>query len=94
MIIRIVKLTFIQEEVENFINAYNLNKDKIIAFSGCLHLELLNDVNNKQIFFTYSKWEDNEALERYRSSVFFQELWSKVSRIFSDKPLAWTTTII
>ena len=55
MFTRIVKMEFKSEEVINFLSKFDIVKEKIRAFEGCTFLELYQDKNNKNIFFTYSK---------------------------------------
>jgi len=90
MIVRIVKLTFKTEEIDEFLNIFEKQKSYIAAFDGCTHLTLLRDKNQKNIFFTYSYWDDEAALERYRKSDFFRNIWSGVKILFDDKPEAWS----
>lgn len=90
MLIRIVKMTFEPSEVDNFQALFEENREKIRGFSGCNFLELYRDRGNKNIFFTYSYWEDEVALEKYRKSDLFKEVWSKTKKLFSAKPEAWS----
>ena len=92
MLIRIVKLTFKQENISSFEAIFEETKDKIINFKGCSRLELYQDMQNPNIFFTYSHWESEAALDRYRSSDFFKTVWSKTKTLFQDKPQAWSVT--
>ena len=50
MITRIVKLTFKQEHVDDFLKVFNNSKEKIRSFEGCNHLELLQDINSVNVF--------------------------------------------
>lgn len=90
MIVRIVKLTFKYEEISNFLDIFEQQKKFIAGFKGCSHLSLLRDKTHTNIFFTYSHWKDENALELYRESDFFQKIWSKVKLKFADKPQAWS----
>ena len=90
MLIRIVKMTFEPKEVENFRQLFDRNKNKIRNFEGCNHLELLRDKNNRNIFFTYSYWNDEAALNNYRHSALFKEVWAETKILFSAKPEAWS----
>ena len=88
--IRIVKMTFEASEVENFQELFEKNREKIRGFEGCNFLELYRDKNNNNIFFTYSYWEDEQALENYRTSALFKEVWSNTKKLFADRPEAWS----
>lgn len=91
MIKRIVKLTFQAELVPDFMAIFEESKDKIRAFDGNLHLELLQDVAQPTVLFTLSFWENEAALERYRQSELFRATWARTKALFADKPAAWTT---
>lgn len=90
MIIRIVKMTFRPEEVETFRTLFAAKKQLIRGFAGCAHLELWQDAQDAAIFFTYSHWESEEALNRYRFSELFKEVWSDTKALFAAKAEAWS----
>ena len=90
MIIRIVKMTFLPEKVNDFIEVFNESKQLIRAFEGCNHLELLNDVNSTNIFFTYSYRDTEEDLNNYRHSELFKSVWAKTKVLFAAKTEAWS----
>ena len=90
MLIRIVRMTFRPEEVENFLQLFEETKDRIRHFEGCAHLELLKDYNDPCIFNTYSKWKDEDALNKYRNSPLFENVWAKTKAKFSAKPIAFS----
>lgn len=90
MLIRIVKMTFEPKEIENFQQLFDRNKNKIRNFDGCNHLELLRDKNDTNIFFTYSYWNDELALNEYRHSELFKAVWAETKILFSAKPEAWS----
>jgi heme-degrading monooxygenase HmoA len=90
MIIRIVKMTFIPEKVEEFLGVFHASKQLIRNMPGCNHLELLNDIKTSNIFFTYSYWDSENDLNNYRDSELFKEVWSKTKVLFNDKPEAWS----
>ena len=72
MIVRIVKMQFREDEVQNFKKVFDASKEKIRAFPGILHLELLQDRKDQCTLFTYSQWESEEDLEKYRKRFPFQ----------------------
>ena len=88
--IRIVKLTFREDTVDSFMDIFNESKTKIRSFSGCQRLELLHDIDNPNIFFTYSYWGKPTSLEKYRASDLFKSVWAKTKILFDDKPEAWS----
>ena len=71
MLVRIVKLTFKKENISSFEQIFEATKQDIRNFEGCTFLELYRDNENPKIFFTYSYWENENALENYRNSDFF-----------------------
>ncbi|MEZ4853312.1 putative quinol monooxygenase [Flavobacterium sp.] len=90
MFIRIVKMRFQEDKIEAFLDNFQQVKEKIRGFEGNQFLELYQDKNDEQIFFTYSYWESENALENYRKSTLFKEVWSFTKTLFSDKPEAWS----
>lgn len=90
MLIRIVKMTFNPEDVDNFLTIFQETKNKIRSFEGCEHLELLEDLNNKNSYSTYSHWENETALNAYRNSHLFDGVWAKTKVLFAEKPIAFS----
>jgi heme-degrading monooxygenase HmoA len=90
MINRIVKMTFRPEHTVQFENIFREKRNLIAASEGCHGVMLLRDISNSDIFFTYSKWMSEEALNNYRKSELFKSTWSETKRLFSDKPEAWS----
>ncbi len=90
MIVRIVQMSFREEEVDNFLALFNERKQRIRHFDGCNQLELLQDANHPNIYFTYSIWESKKHLDHYRFSEFFKDTWTKTKALFNDKPQAWS----
>ena len=90
MIIRIVKMTFQPEKVNDFQKIFDDSKYLIRNMPGCSRLELLNDINKSDIFFTYSFWESEKDLNNYRDSEVFKNVWSNTKILFAEKPEAWS----
>lgn len=90
MLTRIVKMVFDPEEVENFLEVFDNNKHRISGFEGCGSVILLRDIHQGNIFFTYSHWRDEAALEAYRKSDTFREIWGKTKPMFEAKAEAWS----
>ena len=67
MITRIVKMTFKKNQVAKFLKIFVASKNKILAFEGCTHLELLTDIHQPNVFFTYSLWNSEADLLNYRN---------------------------
>lgn len=87
-------MTFRPESVEDFKALFNSKKELIAAMEGCSHVELLQDVNNRAIFFTYSLWDDATYLEAYRNSELFKDVWARTKVLFDAKPEAWSTETV
>ncbi len=90
MIRRLVKMTFQPDQVETFLEIFEESKHKIRSMPGCLHLELWR---NDNIFFTYSIWEDERALNHYRFSDVFKTVWAKTKMLFAEKAQAWSLQV-
>jgi quinol monooxygenase YgiN len=90
MFVRIVKMSFHAKHIEEFQEIFAKKKDFIRGSEGCQLLELYQDKNNPEIFFTYSYWENDSDLENYRNSELFTTVWAKTKTFFNDKPQAWS----
>ena len=90
MFVRIVKMSFDENNVVRFIEHFNENKLDIRNFKGCRFLELYRDRMHSNVFFTYSYWDTEDDLETYRHSDLFKEVWSKTKPLFNAKPQAWS----
>jgi len=90
MFVRIVKMSFEENKIEEFLVNFHENKEKIRNFNGCLLLELYQDKNHKNIFFTHSYWNLERDLENYRNSDLFKNVWSKTKKLFNKQPEAWS----
>lgn len=91
MLIRIVKMTFMVNEIDAFKQIFQASKEKIRSFPGVQHLELLQDIHQQNVFFTYSYWESEEDLEKYRHSSLFKNVWAQTKPLFKEKAEAWST---
>ena len=90
LLVRIVKMSFQPEKIDEFLSNFEANKEKIRNFDGCQRLELLRAKHNSNIFFTYSYWISENHLEAYRHSQLFKNVWTKTKPLFNDKPEAWS----
>lgn len=82
---RIVKMTFIPEKVNDFLEVFKSSAEIIRNFEGCKHMQLLKDMNVDNVYYTYSIWENEESLNKYRNSSVFREIWSKTKVNFEKK---------
>ena len=86
MLIRSVRMTFKPEKVPEFKKIFQGSKNQIRNFPGCQHLELHEDYVHDNIFATYSIWENENALNNYRNSDLFKEVWSQTKALFGGSP--------
>ena len=86
MIVRIVKMEFKEECVQDFIDLFESKKEEIRSFDGCRYLELLQGTEAKsKVFMTYSYWESEKELNNYRYSNLFEETWALTKKMFARK---------
>lgn len=88
MIVRLVKMKFEAEKVEDFLALFEKVKVKVRAQDGCSYLELLQDAHDPTVIMTHSYWESEAALDAYRHSDFFKDTWQKTKALFRDRPEA------
>lgn len=81
---------FEPENIPSFERIFETSREHIKSFAGCRHLDLFRDIRNPDVFFTYSIWESEAALEAYRESEFFRKVWSQTRKLFAEKPQAWS----
>ena len=90
MFVRIVKMSFVPEKVDEFLSNFDNIKDKVRGYKGCNLLELYRDKQSPNILFTYSYWDTEQDLENYRNSELFKGIWAQTKALFNDKPEAWS----
>jgi heme-degrading monooxygenase HmoA len=94
MINRIVRMTFDPVKVDEFIQVFNNSKSQIASFPGNHGLKLLQDANEKNVYYTYSLWQDDDSLQRYRKSELFKTTWAATRALFIERPQAWSTLVV
>ncbi|QNH61230.1 putative quinol monooxygenase [Hymenobacter sediminicola] len=90
MLIRIVRMTFAPENVGAFLQLFHDSEDQIRKMPGCRFLELWQDADQPHIYCTHSHWESVEALNTYRRSALFGQVWPATKRLFAAPPLAFS----
>ncbi len=90
MFVRIVKLTFKKENIASFEQIFEDSKKLIRNVEGCTFLELLQDKDQPNIFFTYSYWKSEENLDNYRNSALFKNIWGQTKALFAERAEAWS----
>ena len=83
-------MTFVQDNLQKFFAIYKEVEPAIRSFDGCRHAEVMPHIKNDGVIFTYSLWETEEHLERYRKSELFKSTWARVKPLFASKAEAWT----
>jgi heme-degrading monooxygenase HmoA len=88
--VRIVKMTFREEALPEFLQMFDGIKNAIAQFEGCQSLSLLQSIESPNVVFTLSRWDKPESLERYRNSDLFKNVW-RTTKAWFDKPAeAWS----
>lgn len=87
-------MAFTEKGENDFLMLFDAVKGEIAAFEGCRHVELLKEDNQKGLYFTYSLWDSEKALNKYRNSDLFKETWAKTRLLFATKPEAWSLSSI
>ncbi|MDZ4668041.1 MAG: antibiotic biosynthesis monooxygenase family protein [bacterium] len=93
MINRIVRMSFEPEKVEEFLALFNSVKHQIANFEGCEGLTLLKDSVQPNVLFTYSYWQSEAHLNKYRFSELFKKTWLGTKILFNDAPIAWSLLV-
>lgn len=91
---RLVRMSFINERIPDFIEVFNESKEKIRSFPGCLGLNLISDINDNSIIYTSSIWRSVNDLENYRNSELFISTWRKTKIYFKEKAEAKTFNVL
>lgn len=81
---------FREEHIATFQQLFEEKKQLIRNREGCHHLELWQDTRNPAVFFTYSIWESEAYLDKYRYSDLFKTVWGLTKALFSEKAKAWS----
>ena len=89
-IVRVVRLTFSKETIDEFNDLYNKHENDIASQPGCMSVDLLEDVSNPYVQSTISKWRNLDSLNSYRDSKLFGVVWPATKALFSKKPEVWT----
>lgn len=93
MITRIVKLTFDTEKINDFLDFFNTINTRVSTFPNCYGMRLMQDIHQPNVVFTYSNWSNEVALNIYRDSDLFKEVWSTIKPWFGGKPEAWSVDV-
>jgi autoinducer 2-degrading protein len=94
MLVRLVKMTFRPEAVEDFLRLFESYQAYVRTFPGCAGLMLLRDADRPNLFFTQSQWVNAEALELYRKSERFRSTWQQTKEYFEAPAEAWSVVSV
>ena len=91
MLLRVVRMTFDPAHVAAFLTVFEASKARIRAQPGCLGMELWHDASDPAVFCTYSRWESEAALDAYRKSALFGEVWPATKRLFAAPAVVFSS---
>ncbi len=83
-------MTFQPDAADDFMGIFNGYKDQIEDSEGCNGVKVFRDAGKQNVFFTISEWDSEEALNAYRHSELFEQVWGKAKNYFDAKPEAWS----
>jgi quinol monooxygenase YgiN len=90
MLIRIVRMTFAVDRIEEFLHLFRESEAQIRQMPGCRFLELWQDADQPHVYCTHSHWESAEALNAYRRSALFGQVWPATKALFAAPALAFS----
>jgi autoinducer 2-degrading protein len=90
MLIRIVKMRFRADSIADFRAHFEAHKSQIRGFEGCQYLQVLQQADDAQVWFTHSHWRSEADLQAYRQSELFRGVWAATKQWFDARPEAWT----
>lgn len=90
MIVRIVRLHIDEARSAAFDALFWQHRDAIASQPGCLGVELMSVKDQPGVRATLSRWESVDALNAYRASKVFGEVWPATKALFADAPEVWT----
>ncbi|MGL1888751.1 MAG: antibiotic biosynthesis monooxygenase [Reichenbachiella sp.] len=88
MIVRVVQLVLTDDKVKDLFHLLDQYQYQIRNAPGCLHLEILQDIDQPSKFITYSHWKSEQHLNEYRSSALFGVVWPAIKACLKEKPRA------
>lgn len=90
MLIRIVRMNFELEKVPEFLQIFRKSEHLIRQMPGCRFLELWQDADQPTVFCTHSHWDSADALNAYRRSELFGQVWPTTKALFAAPPVAFS----
>ena len=83
-------MSFQPTHTKKFEAIFQDKKEQIRNVEGCKFLELYKDIKEENIYFTYSYWENEVALNNYRHSELFKKVWPETKTLFNKPAEAWS----
>ncbi|MBO0360637.1 antibiotic biosynthesis monooxygenase [Hymenobacter sp. BT186] len=90
MLIRIVRMTFLPEAVPAFLEIFRNSQEQIRQMPGCQFLELWQDADQPNVYCTHSHWDSADALNAYRRSALFGQVWPATKGLFAAPAQAFS----
>ena len=90
MLIRIVRLPVAPAQVAAFLALFHASQSQIQQQPGCRHLELWQDADDPHTYCTHSHWDDAAALNTYRASALFGQVWPATKRLLAAPAQAFS----
>jgi hypothetical protein len=87
-------MQFHEEHLDAFMSLFYEVRDAIEKMEGCYSVELLKDIKDPTVMFTYSIWEEEENLNAYRKSDLFSKTWPKTKALFRAPAEAWSLDFV
>ena len=79
-----------ESDIDSYMALVQSVLDRIKNFKGCQSVNIFNDKDVPNRFFSYSTWESEEHLDAYRDSELFKITWSELKTFFKSPAQAWT----
>jgi len=90
MILRVVKMELIETKIGLFERFMSNLKDEKLRQEGCLHHDIFCDKDNNSIYFSYTIWNNEKSLKKYKKSELFKVVSQTIRSFCVKEPLAWT----
>ena len=90
MLFHIVRLPLLPAQVPTFLALFQQFEARIRQQPGCHHLELWQDVDQPHTYCTHSHWDDAAALNAYRRSALFGEVWPATKQLLAAPAQAFS----
>lgn len=94
MILRTVHMTFQPERVGEFLALFERHRRQIASQPGCTSVQLIQDPAEPHRMGTVSIWESEDALNAYRNSALFGEVWPATKALFAEPAVAKTHSLL